>query len=117
MRNILEMLSAAMFATTAGWATLAADRVVMVGKRTDNRTILPAGRIDFLKTGNLLLSVDDFGNDFPVLLLTANIRVDHQYILANHGMNDGFAGQRKTPTVYDPRARDDMLPVCRIGRS
>ena len=112
MRNILEMLSAAMFATTAGGATLAADRVVMAGRQTDNRTMLPAGRIDFLKTGDLLLSIDDFANDFPVPLVTANIREDPRRILANHGMNDGFAGRSQTPAVLIP-AR--VTSCCRFA--
>ncbi len=102
MRNILKMLSGAMSATTAGGATVAADRVGMAVKQMDNRTMFPAGRIDFLKTGNLLLSIGDIANDFPVFFVTANVREDLQRILANHGMNDGFAGLSQTPTVLVP---------------
>lgn len=56
MRYFLKMLSVAMFATTAGGASLAADKFVKVGKHLNNRTVFPAGRIDFLKTGDLLPS-------------------------------------------------------------
>ena len=47
-----------------------------VGKQMNNRTVLPAGRNDFPKTGNLLLSFDNFRNELPLLFVTANIQKD-----------------------------------------
>lgn len=99
VRNILKMLSVAMFATTAGGATLAGDKVVMVGKRMNNLTVLPAGRSDFPKTGNLLLSFDNIRNELPMLFMTANIQKDPPCVLANRGRNNGFSGQSQAPAV------------------
>ena len=99
VRNILKMLSVAMFATTAGGTTLAGDKVVMVGKRMNNLTVLPAGRGDFPKTGNLLLSFDNIRNELPMLFVIANIHKDPPCVLANHGKNNGFSGQSQAPAV------------------
>ncbi len=70
-----------------------------VGKQMNNRIVLPAGPNDFPKTGDLLLSFDNFRNELPLLFVTANIQKDPPCILADHGRNNGLAGQSQAPAV------------------
>ena len=73
--------------------------IMMGGPQMNNRPMLPAGRIDFLMTGNLLLSFDNVRNDIPTVAVAAFFQKDPQCLLAHSGVYDGFAGLSEAPTV------------------
>jgi len=55
------------------------------GPSVNNRPLLPAGRIDFLLTGNLLQSFDSVKSKVPVLAVAAIFQKDPQALLAHPG--------------------------------
>ena len=73
--------------------------IMMGGPQMNNRPMLPAGRIDFLMTGNLLLSFDNVRNDIPTVVVAAFFQKDPQCLLAHRGVYDGFEGLNQAPTV------------------
>ena len=73
--------------------------IMMGGPQMNNRPMLPAGRIDFLMTGNLLLSFDNVRNDIPTVVVAAFFQKDPQCILAHRGIYEGFEGLNQAPTV------------------
>ncbi len=73
--------------------------IMMGGPQMNNRPMLPAGRVDFLMAGNLLLSFDNVRNDIPTVVVAAFFQKDPQCLIAHSGMYDGFAGLSEAPTV------------------
>ena len=73
--------------------------IMMGGPQMNNRPMLPAGRIDFLMTGNLLLSFDNVRNDIPTVVVAAFFQKDPQALLAHTGEYDGFSALNQAPTV------------------
>lgn len=73
--------------------------IQMGGPQSNNRPMLPAGRVDFLMAGNLLLSFDNVRNDIPTVVVAAFFQKDPQALLAHSGVYDGFAGLTEAPTV------------------
>ena len=55
------------------------------GPSVNNRPLLPAGRIDFLMTGNLLHSFDNVKNGVPTVVVAAIFQKDPQALLAHPG--------------------------------
>ena len=55
------------------------------GPQVNNRPLLPAGRIDFLMTGNLLHSFDNVKNQVPTVVVAAMFQKDPQALLAHPG--------------------------------
>ena len=55
------------------------------GPQVNNRPLLPAGRIDFLMTGNLLHSFDNVKNKVPTLVVAAMFQKDPQALIAHPG--------------------------------
>ena len=55
------------------------------GPQVNNRPLLPAGRIDFLMTGNLLHSFDNVKNSVPTVVVAAMFQKDPQALLAHPG--------------------------------
>ncbi len=55
------------------------------GPSVNNRPLLPAGRIDFLMTGNLLHSFDNVKNKVPTVVVAAMFQKDPQALLAHPG--------------------------------
>ena len=55
------------------------------GPQVNNRPLLPAGRIDFLMTGNLLHSFDNVKNGVPTVVVAAMFQKDPQALLAHPG--------------------------------
>jgi len=55
------------------------------GPQVNNRPLLPAGRIDFLMTGNLLHSFDNVKNKVPTVVVAAMFQKDPQALLAHPG--------------------------------
>ena len=68
------------------------------GPQVNNRPLLPAGRVDFLMTGNLLHSFDNVKNKVPTVVVAAMFQKDPQALLAhpNQGYED-FAALKNAP--------------------
>lgn len=58
------------------------------GPQVNNRPLLPAGRIDFLMTGNLLHSFDNVKQGVPVVVVAAMFQKDPQALIAHP--NQGY---------------------------
>ena len=57
--------------------------IVPGGPQVNNRPLLPAGRIDFLMTGNLLHSFDNVKNGVPTIAVAAIFQKDPQALIAH----------------------------------
>jgi NitT/TauT family transport system substrate-binding protein len=71
------------------------------GPQVNNRPMLPAGKIDFLMTGNLLQTFDNVKNGVPTTVVAAIFQKDPQAIFAHP--NQGYASFKdlvKAPTVF-----------------
>ncbi len=70
------------------------------GPQVNNRPLLPAGKIQFLMTGNLLHSFDNVKNGVPTVVVAAMFQKDPQALIAHPGQGmDSFAALAKAPTV------------------
>jgi len=70
------------------------------GPQVNNRPLLPAGRIDFLMTGNLLHSFDNVKQGVPVVAVAAIFQKDPQALLAHPGQGyEDFAKLKNAPTA------------------
>jgi NitT/TauT family transport system substrate-binding protein len=68
------------------------------GPQVNNRPLLPAGRIDFLMTGNLLHSFDNVKNKVPTIVVAAMFQKDPQALLAHPGQGyETFAALKNAP--------------------
>lgn len=71
------------------------------GPQVNNRPLLPAGRIDFLMTGNLLHSFDNVKNGVPVIVVASLFQKDPQALFAHPGQGyDSLADLKKAPVAY-----------------
>ena len=55
------------------------------GPQVNNRPLLPAGKIDFLMTGNLLHNFDNVKNKVPTVVVAAMFQKDPQALMAHPG--------------------------------
>lgn len=70
------------------------------GPQVNNRPLLPARRIDFLMTGNLLHSFDNVKNGIPVVVVAAVFQKDPQALMAHPGQGyENFASLKNAPTA------------------
>ncbi len=68
------------------------------GPQVNNRPLLPAGRIDFLMTGNLLHSFDNVKNNVPTVVVAAMFQKDPQALMAHPGQGyEKFAALKNAP--------------------
>jgi NitT/TauT family transport system substrate-binding protein len=67
------------------------------GPQVNNRPLLPAGRIDFLMTGNLLHSFDNVKNGVPTVVVAAMFQKDPQALIAHPGQ--GYESFEKLKTA------------------
>ncbi len=68
------------------------------GPQVNNRPLLPAGRIDFLMTGNLLHSFDNVKNNVPTVVVAAIFQKDPQALLAHPGQGyEKFENLKSAP--------------------
>jgi NitT/TauT family transport system substrate-binding protein len=68
------------------------------GPQVNNRPLLPAGRIDFLMTGNLLHSFDNVKNGVPTVAVAAIFQKDPQALLAHPNQGyDNFDALKNAP--------------------
>ncbi len=73
--------------------------IMMGGPQVNNRPMLPAGRLDFLMGGNLLLSFDNVRNEIPTTVVAAIFQKDPQILMAHEGAYKDFADLKNAPTV------------------
>jgi len=70
------------------------------GPQVNNRPLLPAGRIDFLLTGNLLHSFDNLKNGVPTQVVAAIFQKDPQALIAHPGQGyERFERLKDAPVV------------------
>jgi len=68
------------------------------GPQVNNRPLLPAGRIDFLMTGNLLHSYDNVKNKVPTVVVAAIFQKDPQALMAHPGQGyEKFEALKNAP--------------------
>jgi len=68
------------------------------GPQVNNRPLLPAGRIDFLMTGNLLHSFDNVKNGVPTVVVASMFQKDPQALIAHPSQGyDNFAALKSAP--------------------
>ena len=71
------------------------------GPQVNNRPLLPAGKIDFLMTGNLLHSFDNVKNGVPVIVVASMFQKDPQALIAHPGAGiASFADLKKAPVAF-----------------
>ncbi len=70
------------------------------GPQVNNRPLLPAGRIDFLMTGNLLHSFDNVKNGVPTVVVAAMFQKDPQALMAHPGQGyERFEALKNAPVA------------------
>jgi NitT/TauT family transport system substrate-binding protein len=70
------------------------------GPQVNNRPLLPAGRIDFLMTGNLLHSFDNVKNNVPTVVVAAMFQKDPQALIAHPGQGyESFEALKNAPVA------------------
>ncbi len=69
------------------------------GPQVNNRPLLPAGRIDFLMTGNLLHSFDNVKNGVPTIVVAGMFQKDPQALIAHPGQGHESFDALKTAPV------------------
>ena len=68
------------------------------GPQVNNRPLLPAGRIDFLMTGNLLHSFDNVKNQVPTVVVASMFQKDPQALMAYPGQGyEKFENLKNAP--------------------
>jgi NitT/TauT family transport system substrate-binding protein len=71
------------------------------GPQVNNRPLLPAGRIDFLMTGNLLHSFDNVKNKVPTVVVAAMFQKDPQALMAHPGQGYlNFDSLKNAPVAF-----------------
>jgi NitT/TauT family transport system substrate-binding protein len=75
--------------------------ILQGGPQVNNRPLLPAGRIDFLMTGNLLHSFDNVKNGVPTVVVAAMFQKDPQALIAHPGQGyEKFDALKTAPVAY-----------------
>ena len=75
-------------------------KLIPGGPQVNNRPLLPAGRIDFLMTGNLLHSFDNVKNGIPTVVVAAMFQKDPQALIAHPAQGyDTFASLKNAPVA------------------
>ena len=70
------------------------------GPQVNNRPLLPAGRIDFLMTGNLLHSFDNVKNGVPTVVVAAMFQKDPQALIAHPALGyERFENLKSAPVA------------------
>lgn len=73
--------------------------ISMGGPQMNNRPMLAAGRLDFLMTGNLLLSFDNIRNGIPTVVVAAMFQKDPQALMSHKGAYPDFTALTQAPKV------------------
>jgi NitT/TauT family transport system substrate-binding protein len=71
------------------------------GPQVNNRPLLPAGRIDFLMTGNLLHHFDNAKNGVPTIAVAAMFQKEPQVLMAHPGQGyEQWAALKNAPVAF-----------------
>ena len=73
--------------------------IMMGGPQMNNRPMLIAGKLDFLMTGNLLLSFDNVRNGIPTMVVGAFFQKDPQAMISHSGQYSNFSDLKNAPTI------------------
>ena len=73
--------------------------ISMGGPQMNNRPMLIAKKLDFLMTGNLLLSFDNVRNGIPTMVVAAFFQKDPQAMLIHEGSYSSFRELTTAPTI------------------
>ncbi|OYR14887.1 ABC transporter substrate-binding protein [Brucella thiophenivorans] len=73
--------------------------IEMGGPQVNNRPMLAAGRLDFLLTGNLLLSFNNVANGVPTTVVAAFYQKDPQALMAHEGEYKDFKDLTNAQTI------------------
>ena len=74
--------------------------ILQGGPQVNNRPLLPAGKIDFLMTGNLLHSFDNVKNKVPTVVVAAMFQKDPQALMAHPGQGyESFDKLKNAPVA------------------
>ena len=74
--------------------------LIQGGPQVNNRPLLPAGRVDFLMTGNLLHSFDNVKNGIPTVVVAAIFQKDPQALIAHPGQgHESFESLKNAPVA------------------
>lgn len=84
-----------------GYARAGLDvSILQGGPQVNNRPLLPAKRIDFLMSGNLLHSFDNQRNGVPTVVVAAVFQKDPQALIAHPGQgHERFAALKDAPVA------------------
>lgn len=75
--------------------------ILQGGPQVNTAALLPAGRIDFLMSGNLLHAFDAAKNDLPTVVVAAMFQKDPQALIAHPGQGyERFAALKDAPVVF-----------------
>ncbi|WP_399677615.1 ABC transporter substrate-binding protein [Xenophilus sp.] len=78
------------------------------GPQVNNRPMLPAGRVDFLMSGNMLLPFDNLKAGVPTVVVAAYFQKDPQILIAHPGQGyEKFTDLTKAPTIL--MAKDGQI--------
>lgn len=70
------------------------------GPQVNNRPMLPAGKVDFLMAGNMLMAFDNAKQKIPTVVVAGYFQKDPQAIIAHPGQGlDTWSGLNKAKTV------------------
>ena len=75
--------------------------LIQGGPSVNNRPLLPAGKVDFLLTGNLLHSFDNVKNRVPTVVVGAMFQKDPQALMAHPGQGmEAFEALAAAPVAF-----------------
>ncbi|VWX61510.1 NitT/TauT family transport system substrate-binding protein [Burkholderiales bacterium 8X] len=78
------------------------------GPQVNNRPMLPAGKVDFLMTGNMLMAFDNLKQGVPTTVVAAYFQKDPQILIAHPGQGyDKFEDLAKAKTIL--MAKDGQI--------
>lgn len=74
--------------------------ILQGGPQVNTAALLPAGRIEFLMSGNLLHAFDSVKNGLPTVVVAAMFQKDPQALIAHPGQGyESFAALKRAPAV------------------
>lgn len=74
-------------------------KILQGGPQVNNRPMLPAGKLDFLMAGNLLVTFDSVKSGIPIKVIAAPFQKDPQILMAHKGSYKSFADLANAPYV------------------
>lgn len=74
--------------------------IEMGGPQVNNRPMLPAGRLDFLMTANILLTFNNVAGGIPTVAVASFFQSDPQALMAHEGEYKDFRDLANAPEVF-----------------